>query len=97
VIEEAPSPFLNPETRAAMGKQAVDLSKAIGYDSAGTVEFLVNGKMNCYFLEINTRLQVEHPMYVCNMCMMMMMMMRTMTWTWTRGKSRTKSVLSEPE
>ena len=61
VIEEAPSPFLDEKTRAAMGAQAVALAKAVGYDSAGTVEFIVDGKRNFYFLEMNTRLQVEHP------------------------------------
>ncbi len=61
VIEEAPSPFLTPEVRARMGEQAVALSKAVQYDSAGTVEFIVDGKQNFYFLEMNTRLQVEHP------------------------------------
>ena len=61
VFEEAPSPFLNEETRKAMGEQAVALAKAVNYDSAGTVEFIVDGKRNFYFLEMNTRLQVEHP------------------------------------
>ncbi|NMG42119.1 acetyl/propionyl-CoA carboxylase subunit alpha, partial [Chelativorans sp. ZYF759] len=58
VIEEAPSPFLDQATRAAMGAQAVALSKAVGYHSAGTVEFIVDGDRNFYFLEMNTRLQV---------------------------------------
>ncbi len=61
VIEEAPSPFLEDKTRAAMGAQAVALAKAVGYDSAGTVEFIMDGVRNFYFLEMNTRLQVEHP------------------------------------
>jgi propionyl-CoA carboxylase alpha chain len=61
VLEEAPSPFLDAKTRAAMGEQAVALSKAVGYDSAGTVEFIVDKKKNFFFLEMNTRLQVEHP------------------------------------
>jgi propionyl-CoA carboxylase alpha chain len=61
VIEEAPSPFLDDKTRRAMGEQAVALSKAVGYHSAGTVEFIVDGNRNFYFLEMNTRLQVEHP------------------------------------
>src|SRR5690606_37372440 len=61
VIEEAPSPFLDEATRKAMGEQAVALSKAVGYYSAGTVEFIVDGERNFYFLEMNTRLQVEHP------------------------------------
>ncbi len=61
VIEEAPSPFLDPATRKSMGQQAVALAKAVGYTSAGTVEFIVDGDRNFYFLEMNTRLQVEHP------------------------------------
>ncbi len=61
VIEEAPSPFLDAKTRKAMGEQAVALAKAVGYVSAGTVEFIVDKKRNFYFLEMNTRLQVEHP------------------------------------
>jgi propionyl-CoA carboxylase alpha chain len=61
VIEECPSPFLDPATRAAMGAQAVALSKAVDYRSAGTVEFIVDRNRNFYFLEMNTRLQVEHP------------------------------------
>ena len=61
VIEEAPSPFLDAKTRAAMGAEAVALAKAVGYRSAGTVEFIVDKDRNFYFLEMNTRLQVEHP------------------------------------
>ena len=61
VIEEAPSPFLDAKTREAMGGEAVALAKAVGYDSAGTVEFIVDKNRNFYFLEMNTRLQVEHP------------------------------------
>jgi propionyl-CoA carboxylase alpha chain len=61
VIEEAPSPFLDVKTRKAMGEQAVALAKAVGYASAGTVEFIVDRNRNFYFLEMNTRLQVEHP------------------------------------
>jgi propionyl-CoA carboxylase alpha chain len=61
VVEEAPSPFLDTKTRAAMGEEAVVLAKAVGYDSAGTVEFIVDKNRNFYFLEMNTRLQVEHP------------------------------------
>uniref|UniRef100_A0A8C3S7I2 Propionyl-CoA carboxylase alpha chain, mitochondrial n=1 Tax=Chelydra serpentina TaxID=8475 RepID=A0A8C3S7I2_CHESE len=65
VVEEAPSTFLDPDTRRAMGEQAVALAKAVKYSSAGTVEFLVDSKKNFYFLEMNTRLQVEHPITEC--------------------------------
>ncbi len=61
VLEEAPSPFLDAKTREAMGAQAVALAKAVGYDFAGTVEFIVDKDRKFYFLEMNTRLQVEHP------------------------------------
>src|SRR6195256_4991820 len=61
VVEEAPSPLLDAKTREAMGAEAVALAKAVGYDSAGTVEFIVDKDRNFYFLEMNTRLQVEHP------------------------------------
>ncbi len=61
VIEEAPSPFLDPATRRAMGEQAVALAKAVDYASAGTVEFIVDSARDFFFLEMNTRLQVEHP------------------------------------
>ena len=61
VIEEAPSPLLDAATRKKMGEQAVALAKAVGYDSAGTVEFVAGQDRSFYFLEMNTRLQVEHP------------------------------------
>ena len=61
VIEEAPSPFLDESTRQAMAAQAIALSQAVNYDSAGTVEFIVGADKSFYFLEMNTRLQVEHP------------------------------------
>ena len=61
VIEEAPSPFISSQTRRAMGEQAVALAKAVNYQSAGTVEFVVGADQGFYFLEMNTRLQVEHP------------------------------------
>ncbi len=61
VIEEAPSPFLDADTRREMGEQAVALANAVGYHSAGTVEFIVDVERNFYFLEMNTRLQVDHP------------------------------------
>jgi propionyl-CoA carboxylase alpha chain len=61
VVEEAPSPFVTPEMREAMGEQAVALARAVGYYSAGTVELIVGADRSFYFLEMNTRLQVEHP------------------------------------
>ena len=61
VIEEAPSPLLDAKTRKAMGEQAVALARAVGYDSAGTVEFVAGQDRSFFFLEMNTRLQVEHP------------------------------------
>ena len=65
VIEEAPSPFISDTTRKAMGEQAVALAKAVKYESAGTVEFVVGKDQSFYFLEMNTRLQVEHPVTEC--------------------------------
>ena len=65
VIEEAPSPFISEATRKAMGEQAVALAKAVNYQSAGTVEFVVGSDQSFYFLEMNTRLQVEHPVTEC--------------------------------
>ena len=61
VIEEAPSPVVSPEMRASMGQDAVAAALAVGYQGAGTIEFIVDDKLNYYFLEMNTRLQVEHP------------------------------------
>src|SRR5262249_24810350 len=61
VVEEAPSPLLDAATRRKMGEQAVALAQAVGYDSAGTVEFVAGQDRSFYFLEMNTRLQVEHP------------------------------------
>ncbi len=65
VIEEAPSPFISDATRKAMGEQAVALARAVSYQSAGTVEFVVGKDQSFYFLEMNTRLQVEHPVTEC--------------------------------
>ena len=65
MIEEAPSPFISDATRKAMGEQAVQLAKAVKYQSAGTVEFVVGKDQDFYFLEMNTRLQVEHPVTEC--------------------------------
>ncbi|HEY9114458.1 MAG TPA: biotin carboxylase N-terminal domain-containing protein, partial [Bacteroidales bacterium] len=61
IIEESPSPTLTPEVRQKMGESALKISREIGYNSAGTIEFLVDNKLNYYFLEMNTRIQVEHP------------------------------------
>lgn len=61
VLEESPSPLITPEVRAAMGEKAVAAAKAVAYEGAGTIEFLVDDNLNYYFLEMNTRLQVEHP------------------------------------
>lgn len=66
VIEESPSPFILPGVRAEMGKQAVMLASAVGYNSTGTVEFVVDKHQNFYFLEMNTRLQVNHTMSAWN-------------------------------
>ena len=65
VVEEAPSPFVTPAMRKAMGEQAVALAKNVGYTSAGTVEFIAGADRSFYFLEMNTRLQVEHPVTEC--------------------------------
>lgn len=65
VVEEAPSPFVTPQMRAAMGEQAVALARNVGYFSAGTVEFIAGADRSFYFLEMNTRLQVEHPVTEC--------------------------------
>ena len=65
LVEEAPSPFINEDTRRAMGEQAVALARAVNYQSAGTVEFVVGADQSFYFLEMNTRLQVEHPVTEC--------------------------------
>jgi acetyl-CoA carboxylase, biotin carboxylase subunit len=61
MIEETPSPLMTPALRAEMGEAAVDAAKAVNYTGAGTIEFLVDNNLNYYFLEMNTRLQVEHP------------------------------------
>jgi acetyl-CoA carboxylase biotin carboxylase subunit len=61
IIEETPSPVMTPKLREVMGRAAVDAAKAVGYTNAGTIEFMVDGKQNFYFMEMNTRLQVEHP------------------------------------
>ena len=61
MIEEAPSPILNEDLRRKMGLAAVKLAKAVGYEGAGTIEFLVDTRGNFYFMEMNTRIQVEHP------------------------------------
>ena len=65
VVEESPSPFVTPDMRARMGAQAVELARAVGYHSAGTVEFIAGADRGFYFLEMNTRLQVEHPVTEC--------------------------------
>ena len=61
LLEEAPSPYITPAVRRAMGKAAIKLAHAVNYENAGTIEFLVDDKMNFYFMEMNTRIQVEHP------------------------------------
>ena len=92
VIEEAPSPFISDATRKAMGEQAVALAKAVKYQSAGTVEFVVGKDQDFYFLEMNTRLQVEHPVTECitglDLVELMIRMAAGETLPFTQGQVR---------